>query len=386
MATGTFDTEALPEEQPVVTGADIDDTSGGTDWYAVWTIDALTWGGTTYNFTVIYDRYARIRFYHRNEDNHSGWIQPRDDGSIAFTNNVEIRSLTPDGTESVMFDIQPTGSYYTATDHEFYIEDEYATAPMVLYNEVGTGVDCDLETPTDNMIGDGVLRLDADGVETWRWSLFDHTDVISPTEMDEANCDLRYWGRNYAYWSHFNSVVPVPDQDAILISSRNLFRLIKVDTNTGEILWQMGPPKGDFTGDFTWVGQPGEAEADYWFRMSHDVKYLSPTRLLLFDNGVCRYQDFCLIGSWSRALEIEIDEDAKTVEKVWEYRVGFAANQGNVQRHENGNTLIGSGGGGEVVEIASDGVEVFHMTFGTGTIRALYYPSPWVYETPPVSN
>jgi hypothetical protein len=380
VATGSFQTPELPEARPVIAKLEFDESADADDWFAVWMIDALTWGGTDSNFTVIYDRQGRIRFYHLNENDHSGWIQTLSNGEIAFGNNEAIMALDLDGETTDLFVVQPNDPYFVANHHQFYLEDYDDETPLVLYNQVGDGVECDLTTFTDSMIGDGVLALDATGEETWRWSIFDHADVIDPTEMEKANCNLRYWGPNYSYWTHFNSVAPVPDQDAVLVSSRNLMRLIKIDTNTGDILWQMGPDLSDFT----WIGQPDESVEDYWFRVAHDAKYLSPTRILLFDNGMCRkYPLLCLLGPWSRALEIEIDETNMTVEKVWEHRVNFAANQGNVTRHENGNTLIGSGGAKQTIEVDPNGDEIFNMKFTEGTQRAVYYPALWNTEDPP---
>lgn len=378
VATGSFKTSVL-QEKPEIESLTILDFEGETDWYAIWMIDAINWEGVEANLTMLYDRQGRVRFLHENEGEDAGWIEVLENGDIAYATNDVVIGVQPDGTEYTLIDVQPNDPYYIKRHHQFYLPGLTSDYSLVLYNQAGDGVQCDLTTPTDKMLGDGVLLLDAQGRETWRWNIFDHQDVLPQTAMDPSNCLLHYWGPAYIDWAHLNTVIPVPDDDnALLISSRNLLRIFKIDRTTGEVLWQMGPDL-----DFQWLGSPGEIEADYWFRMSHDIQYLSPTRLLMFDNGVCRYQPVCVLGTWSRALEIEIDETNKTVQLAWEHRVPFSASQGNVQRHENGNTLIGTGGSSRAIEVTSADQEIFNLKYPWGNVRAKYYPAFWSNEEPP---
>ena len=67
VATGTISVDELPEQQPAQTELTVDDTAAATDWFLIWGIDSLTWGGVDVNWTLIYDREGRIRFYHLND-------------------------------------------------------------------------------------------------------------------------------------------------------------------------------------------------------------------------------------------------------------------------------------------------------------------------------
>ena len=376
VAEGSFATDPLPAQQPVVTQLEFDGKATDADWYAVWAIDALTWGGVEYNWTLLYDRQGRIRFYHLNETEHAGWIEVMDNGDILYANREELVGLQPDGTEYTQVTVKPEDPYFVATHHQYYMEDLDADRAYVIFNKLGDGYQCDLTTPTETMVGDGVLEIDSDGNELWRWNIFEHQDAIPQTEMDPANCLIYYWGPQYPDWTHGNSVVPGPGEDEITISFRNVMRVIKVDKTTGDIVWQMGPDL-----DFEWIGD--DPVEEHWFRVSHDVQWLSPTRMLIFDNGACRYQPLCVLGPWSRALELEVDEDNMTVEKVWEYRFSFALAQGNVDRNENGNTLIGTGGGKTTIEVTPEGDELFRMKFQQGNVRSKYYGALWSSQAPP---
>src|SRR5262249_28358512 len=85
-------------------------------------------------------------------------------------------------------------------------------------------------------------------------------------------------------------------------------------------------------------------------------------------------------GTFSRALEYEIDETAKVVTNTWEYRntpdvFGFAT--GNNQRLPDGHRLIDWGiAHPSVTEVLTDNTKVFEMTFGPTffTYRAFRFP------------
>ena len=118
----------------------------------------------------------------------------------------------------------------------------------------------------------------------------------------------------------------------ILLSSRNLSEITKIDVNTGQIMWRLGGINNQFTlkGD------------SMFFSYQHHARRLPNGHITLFDNG-----NFHTIGiPFSRAMEYSIDENAKTLTKVWEFRHSpdvFSVSGGSVQRLPNGSTFIGWG-------------------------------------------
>jgi len=152
-------------------------------------------------------------------------------------------------------------------------------------------------------------------------------------------------------------------------------QIVKIDVSTGNVMWQMGPGL-----DFTWIGE--DEDEDVWFRLQHGPIRLPNGNLLLFDNGNGRYGMDCRLGSWSRALELEVDEDAMTVEPVWEHRVPFSQAMGNVERLPTGETFIYNGWMGDAVEVTPDHDEIWAAKFPrmvkAFTLR--YMKSNWSYE------
>jgi hypothetical protein len=140
------------------------------------------------------------------------------------------------------------------------------------------------------------------------------------------------------------------DQDGnILLSSRSLDAVLKIDHKTGEVLWQWGGSHDNFTWNDTLK-----------FSGQHDVRRLANGHITVFDNGNFRPVQF------SRAVEYILDEENKTATKVWEFRRSpkvYAPAMGSVQRLSNGNTLIGWGLGSDTMltEVTADGAIVLAM-------------------------
>ena len=379
VSEGDFSTPLLPDW---VTRPDnlVRNPGAPDDWWVAMTINTDDHIFNLINIEVIYDREGRPRFYHAISDSADPDYSPISgllvfqSGDLALTDHFNIYGLRPDGAQSYFIPLHIMPPYLCRTHHQFYIADENARQAVILFNELGPGLKCDLTTPTDRAVGDGIAIVNRNGYETWRWSIFDHTDAVPPEAMDPSACLQFHYGLDNYDWTHANAVVPVPGQAALLLSLRNTKRIIKIDLRTGDILWQMGPELPDFT----WVDNP--AVEDPWFFMQHDIQILEDGHLLLFDNGNCRFDDNCLAGPWSRALEMIVDEDAMTVTPVWEHRVPFSFARGSVERHANGNTLINNGWTGNVVEVTPDGEEIWSADFRRPKVSTTrYYQATWNY-------
>ena len=371
VAAGSFNTPVVTGSVPQFAQLVFDQNDGFTDWFAVLHNVRIS---DNHNIVALYDRQGRRRFYRKRPDSAFHSLAP--DGQIVLTTPNELVALDKNGDMRLLFEVQLGLDNVRKTHHQFHLWDGGPAFATVLYNQYGPGLQCDFVTPTDLAVGDGIAEVDENGVVLWSWSVFDHQDAVGPDAVDPELCALASWGPDTVDWTHGNSVSPFLDQSAYLVSLRNVFRVIKINRLTGDVVWQLGPGL-----DFTWIGD--EPEADQWQRSQHDAQWLTPTRMLLYDNGLCRYGGSCLEGPWSRALEIDVDEHARTVRQVWEYRTPFSRLQGDVHRHENGNTLISTGGSLTVIEVppqAQQGEEIFRITFDdelTRLVRAIYHPPLW---------
>lgn len=154
------------------------------------------------------------------------------------------------------------------------------------------------------------------------------------------------------------NAIEVDNDGQLLISSRHLSEITKINRQTGAIIWRLGGKQNQFT--FT---------NDGGFSFQHDIRRLANGHITLFDNGNQHTPPL------SRAVEYAINEQTKTVTRVWQFADGgaFAPFMANAQRLENGNTMIGWGSNSLATEVRPDGVKAFELAHGAMSYRAFRY-------------
>jgi hypothetical protein len=167
--------------------------------------------------------------------------------------------------------------------------------------------------------------------------------------------------------SHMNAI-DVDEDGHLLVSSRHLSEVTKINRQTGQVIWRLGGPHSDFS----FVNDPLNG-----FSCQHDIRVVGQRRYTVFDNGNDHHPPV------SRAVEYELDPNAGTATLVWEYRAvpdRYAYHQGNAQRLPNGNTLINFvlAEYPKVTEVNRDGEIEFEMDFvKPGTIAYRVFRFPW---------
>lgn len=166
-----------------------------------------------------------------------------------------------------------------------------------------------------------------------------------------------YQGLNQATLDYMHANAIELDHDGnLLVSFRNLSQIIKINRQTGDMIWRLGGRANQFA-----------ISNDPGFSLQHDIRRLGNGHITLFDNGNQHKPPY------SRAVEYAIDETAMTLTRVWQYPEDqslFAPFMGNVQRLDNGNSLIGWGALPIVSEVRPDGSKAFEMRLGALSYRA----------------
>ncbi|HYF45691.1 MAG TPA: arylsulfotransferase family protein, partial [Acidimicrobiales bacterium] len=168
---------------------------------------------------------------------------------------------------------------------------------------------------------------------------------------------------NLVDYSHGNSIDIMNDGN-LLISLRGTSSVVKVNRQTGDLMWTLGGKSSDFDIDDPLGSFCGQ----------HTAYELPNGNILMFDNAV----DCPPNGadrSESRAVEYAIDEQAMTAEVAWSHSQGiFGFATGSTQRLANGNTLIAWGTSGALSEVNADGDILWETTPRTpaGAVSATY--------------
>ena len=182
--------------------------------------------------------------------------------------------------------------------------------------------------PNAMVLGCIVQELDASKNVIFQWRSWDYIP-LTDSYYDLTTSTVDYFHQN---------AVDIDHDGNFLLSSRNLSQIIKIDRNTGNIIWKLGGKDNDFT----FINEHEENSPTY-FSYQHDIAVLPDGDITLFDNGNQHPVPH------SRAVEYKLDQVNKTAELVWDYRHSpdiFAQAMGSVQRLPDGNTLVGWGGAG----------------------------------------
>lgn len=258
-----------------------------------------------------------------------------------------------DGSLTVV-DSFACGNGYTTDVHELRVLDDghallmsYDPQPVDMSAIVPGG------NPAATVIGLVVQELDAAKNVVFQWRSWDHIPITDATHENLLAANIDY--------AHGNAIERDFDGN-LLVSSRHLDEITKIDRQTGAILWRWGGKQNMFT----FVGDTLP------FSHQHHIRRIANGHYTLFDNGNFHTPHF------SRAVEYVLDENAMTAEAVWEYRRDpdtYGNAMGSVQRLPNGSTLVAWGTGKpDVTEVNAQGFEVLSLRLpaGTFTYRAFH--------------
>jgi len=207
---------------------------------------------------------------------------------------------------------------------------------------------------------------DREGNMVFEWRNIDYIP-ITDSDMDLTGSRL-----NYSTLNAFDLDV----DGNILASFRNHSEIMKISRFTGEILWRMGGPRGEFT----FINEH-EENAPYYYARQHHVRRLPNGHLSLFDNGQFH------VPPYSRTAEYEIDEENKmaTLVSEWRYPNGniFCVTAGNAERLPDGGWFIGYGVPNaqfvkrNAVEVHPDGSIALELSLPDGVLAYRATKLPW---------
>jgi hypothetical protein len=160
----------------------------------------------------------------------------------------------------------------------------------------------------------------------------------------------------------------------LLISSRHMDEITKINAGTGDIIWRWGGKNNEFT-----------LEGDsIYFSHQHAIRRTDAGTYTMFDNGNFHHDQ---PHPFSRAVEYQLDQTNKIATKKWEFHHHpeiFAGAMGYVQRLPNDGTLIGWGECDSVAitELDSQDNTLFEMGMSGGnySYRAYKYDSNYIHS------
>ncbi|MBA3648031.1 MAG: aryl-sulfate sulfotransferase [Chitinophagales bacterium] len=250
--------------------------------------------------------------------NHNGYLTAHDSAGTGFFDMFDSNYLKIDSFTTI--------NGYKTGNHDFQIfaDGHYfmqATDPQLMDLTVYDTSYQSNATVTGNVI----QEFDSNKNLIFEWRTWDHMSILETINESLGNKNVRPF--------HLNSI----DQDTdgnIIVSWRAMDQVDKIDVSTGDFIWRLG----GLYNEFTFINDSLK------FNTQHDVRRIPNGHITMFDNNNT------LIPNTSFAKEYALDEVNKTATLVWSYKHPpidgneISSNaKGNVQRLENGNTLINWG-------------------------------------------
>jgi hypothetical protein len=199
-----------------------------------------------------------------------------------------------------------------------------------------------------------IQEIDESKNVVFQWRSWDHFQITDA------------WHENmlaHAIDAVHGNAIELDNDGNILISSRHLDEITKINRTTGEVIWRLGGKNNQFT----FINDPLK------FNYQHAIRRLNNGNIILFDNGNYHEPPF------SRAVEYKLDEVNMTSKLVWQYRRSpdvYGLAMGFAQRLDNGNTLISWGAANPTItEVRPNGKKTLELSLPTGvfTYRAFKY-------------
>ncbi len=258
-----------------------------------------------------------------------------------------------------IFDSVRAGNGYNIDNHDILLL-ENGHFLILIYDP--QAVNMSLVVPGGNpnatVTGLVIQEVDINRNVYFQWRSWDHFEITDATwDIDLTSMFIDY--------VHANAL-ELDNDGNILVSSRHLDEITKIDFATGDMIWRFGLLSEN--NQFTFTNDP------VGFSHQHDIRKLSNGNYTVYDNGNLHLEQV------SRALEYHIDENAMQATLVWSYQhdpAVFAPMTGSNQRLPNGNRLIGWGSVAPLafteVNAANQVVLEFHMPDSVTGYRARKY-------------
>jgi Arylsulfotransferase (ASST)/Divergent InlB B-repeat domain/Ser-Thr-rich glycosyl-phosphatidyl-inositol-anchored membrane family len=341
----------IPSDYPYVV---VTNSSAAAPGSLIGNIDGRTADGTKLYYVVLDNTGTNVLFANKTNTLYR-FVTPQGFDAVAGTGTFNFKDETINTVASI------TTLGYTLDNHDVkLLPNGHA---LVFGTEVRT---VDMSQMVTNgktaasVTGDIIQEIDANNRLVFEWHTFDYIPITNTfADVTQASFD----------YAHINAMTIDPTDNNLLASLRTTSEIVKINRQTGQVMWRLGGKMNQFT----FIGEHPE-NAPYYTVGQHDVHRLANGNLLYFDNGnISGGGATPNDRTYSRGVEYQLDEVNKIATLVWEFRHSpdiSAPCTGSIKRLANGNTTIGWGcaiptSGTIITEVSPAGNVVFEMKHRT---------------------
>jgi len=302
-------------------------------------------------------------------------LQPNGQMSFHNQNAPNTKHYVLDSTLKIVDSVDVPSPYFsdshelllTEDGHKYVMGYDYRIMNLDTLTEQG-GLPMSTQA---NVEGNVIFILDSTNNVVFQWNGFDYFDI---GDMDYTNLTDTL----FVDFMHANSISLDPAGN-LIVSIRNFNEVVKINRQTGAIMWRLGGKNSDFT----------FVDDTLAFSLQHHATVLPNGNITILDNGTYHNPPV------ARAIEYQIDETNNTATLVWEYRyIRETISVGSMQVLPNGNRLINWGADIDasvystpIVEVTENYQEVLNIDLPPGffSYRALCYDLPWEPTRPQIN-
>lgn len=282
-------------------------------------------GSVLTNYSIILDTLGFPVFYQKHqEDRIVRSLSKEETGVLSYYSGIQYQQygshILLDSTYNITDMLGAINGYFL-DPHEFILKDD-GSYWVLAYDirEVDMSKIVVGGHPKATVVGCVIQHISEEQNLLFQWNSWDHMEI---TDCDTLFVDLTEQTIDYV---HANSLSFDYDEN-ILLSSRHLNEITKIDVNTGDILWRWGGQNNQFT----------YPVSDVFFGQ-HTIRYNKGSNTYtLFDNGNWHNPPL------SRGLEFELDQNQLIASLVNTYTHSpgiFTSAMGGMQRIGDVGTLL----------------------------------------------
>ncbi len=343
----------LPEDFPTINVTVA--TSQAAEGYIFLSSYHHLWSLGAQPYLLVLDNAGEPVFYRRMPPLNNLDFKTQPNGLLTYFSRATNLLYVMDNSYTIV-DTYEAGNGYLMDHHDFQLLPN-GHALLMIWDPQPVDMSQIVEDgdPAATVIGLVIQELDSAKNVVFQWSSWDHF-AITDTQVNLTAAQIAY--------VHGNAVELDFDGN-LLISNRAMDEITKIDRETGDVIWRLGGRQNEFT----------FFDEDGPFYGQHDIRRLPNGNVTIYDNREGHFPYF------SRAVEYQLDEEAKTATIAWQYRNTpdiYGAWLGNAQRLPNGNTLIGWGSTvPTMTEVTPQGEVAFELTFSWPIVSYRAFRFPW---------
>jgi arylsulfate sulfotransferase len=239
--------------------------------------------------------------------------------------------------------------------HEFILLGDRHYMYDTYYEETPNNIPDSLHPAPGVKVAACIIQEVNNGQVVFQWDGTQYPELYS-SSVENNNFTLTDTLLDYM---HMNSICVDSLDNNLIVSFRNLNEIVKINRQTGQIIWRFGGNKSDFP-----------QSDDELFLRQHYPRLIENGKTLIFlDNGLDSVRPF------SRILEFQLDENAKTITSFKAFTIPdkFIQFAGSV-RKEGNNYFIGGGSSNYSLEVNyTTSKSLFRLNQNFSSYRSLKY-------------